>query len=519
MTGRSSLLSDIGNYLSGRVLLVLLGFATFPLMTRMLSVSQYGVLSLTLRIVLLLAVLSKCGMQYSAARFYDGSVTDRTGQARQRFYSTLVLGPLLTAAAVVAVYLPMVLLARTRISDPILYACLLIAPALVLLRTVQSLLLSLLRNEGRSRLHSMLEVTSKVLTLFALLVLLAVGWRSAVAILAATAVSEGAIVLLQFSMLLRRGLLAPRALDWKLIRISLAFGAPLIAYELSSIVLDSGDRFLVRHYLGNTSLGYYSAAYNISGYLQDAVMTPLNLAIFPIYMRLWNEEGREATQRFLSSALSWFSVTAAALIALTLLCSRDAIVLLASSRFLEAHKLLPILVPSLMLYATHIFLNVGLILEKRTLLMSAMVFGTALINLALNVFMIPRIGLTGAAWATLISYGLLVSALAAVNQRILPLRPRFGLMVQAGVAAVGAYVLPSYIHAHRPVLTLALRVPLYLAVFLLLFLLLSKAFRGTAVQALIRFRQQLPAHAASGVCTNSRLQASAVTRTGERSRR
>lgn len=494
MSHRPALFRDIKHYLSGRVVLLVLGFATFPLMTRMLSVGGYGVVSLTLRVVLLLTVLSKCGLQYSAARFYKGSVDTGnanrasidtgTREEQQRFHSTLVLGPLLTAAVVIAIYLPLLLLLRGRLADPLLYTCLLLAPVLVVLRTLQSLLLGLLRNEGRSRLHSVLEVTTKLLTLGALLGLLAGGLRSAVVILAAVAASEAAVVLLQLGMLLRRGLLTPRAVDWSLIRLSLAFGAPLIAYELSSVVLDSGDRFLVRHYLGDTSLGYYSAAYNISGYLQDTVMTPLNLAIFPIYMRIWNEEGREATQRFLSTALSWFAVAAVAITALSLLCSRDAIVLLASQRFVEAHRLLPILVPSLMLYATHIFLNVGLILEKRTVLMSVLVFTSAAVNLALNVYLIPRIGLTGAAWATLLSYGLLIGCLAAVNHGILPLHLDLGLLAQSVVAGGCAFVLPALIHTRFPVLTLALRIPSYLALFAFVLFFLSKDFRRVATARL-----------------------------------
>ncbi len=484
ISSRPSLFRDIGHYLSGRVVLVLLGFATFPLMTRMLSVSQYGVVSLALRIVLLLTVLSKCGLQYSAARFYEHARTEGSIDQQRRFYSTLVIGPGLMGIAVIAVYLPLLVLLRDRIADPVLYRCLLFAPALVLLRTLQSLLLSLLRNEGRSKLHSILEVLTKFFTLAAFVALLFGGFRTAFGILVATAISEAAVVLLQVGMLLRRKLVAPRAMDWQLIRISLAFGIPLIAYELSSIVLDSGDRLLVRHYLGDIALGYYSAAYNISGYLQDTVMTPLNLAIVPIYMRLWNEEGREATQSFLSTAFSWFSVAAIAVTALSILCSRDAIILLASARFEEAHRLLPILIPSLMLYAAHIFLNVGLILQKRTPLMASLVAVSAAINIALNIVLIPRIGLTGAAWATLLSYLLLVVCLGILNQRILPLRPDFALMAWSVAAASVAFALAGFVRTPFPALTLALRVPLDLVVFALVLLFVSKNLRRTVFSAL-----------------------------------
>ncbi len=513
---RPSLFRDIGHYLSGRVVLVLLGFATFPLMTRMLSVSQYGVVSLALRIILLLTVLAKCGLQYSAARFYEHAKAEGSLEQQRRFYSTLVIGPVLMAVAVVVIYLPLLFFLRSRIADPILYRCLLFAPTLVLLRTLQSLLLSLLRNEGRSKLHSILEVLTKFFTLAAFVALLFGGFRTAFAILVATAVSESLVVLLQIAMLLQRKLVAPQAMDWHLIRISLSFGMPLIAYELSSIVLDSGDRLLVRHYLGDIALGYYSAAYNISGYLQDTVMTPLNLAIVPIYMRLWNEEGREATQSFLSTALSWFSVAAIAVTALSILCSRDAIILLASARFEEAHRLLPILIPSLMLYAAHIFLNVGLILQKRTPLMATLVAVSAAINLALNVVLIPRIGLTGAAWATLLSYLLLVVCLSIINQRILPLHPDFALMARSFAAAAVAFVFAGFVRTPFPALTLALRVPLDLLLFAIVLLLLSSDLRRTAVSVLapmlLRLRSGLSSSEGQSASCDARVPVEATER-------
>lgn len=63
MSQSPSLLRDVRHYLSGKVFLILLGFISFPIMTRMLSVADFGIVSLTLRIALLLTVLSKCGLQ------------------------------------------------------------------------------------------------------------------------------------------------------------------------------------------------------------------------------------------------------------------------------------------------------------------------------------------------------------------------------------------------------------------------------------------------------------------------
>lgn len=499
MNTTPSFLRDVRHYLSGRAVLILLGFITFPLLTRLLSVGDYGQLSLVLRIILLLTVLSKCGLQYSSARFHQTAIDAPFIQKRQ-FYSTLVLGPVLSAVATTAIYLPLLVFSRHRIADPLLYRCLLIAPVLVFLRALQSLLLSFLRSEGRSSLHAILEVASRVLTLIALLFLFVSGIKTSFAVLLAITICEGVVVLLQMAELLKSKLVHPSAVHWQLIRTSFLFGAPLIGYELASILLDSGDRVLVRHYLGDVSLGFYSAAYNISVYLQDTVMTPLNLAIFPVYMRLWEHQGRKATQQFLSTGLTWFTVGALALTALSLLCAKDVVELLASKRFMEASTLVPILVPGLLIYASHIFLNVGLILEKRTVLLALLVSGAAILNLGLNVYLIPRMGIPGAAWATLLSYAALIVLLARINQAILPLHPDFTIIFQSFGAACLAF-LPSVILQSRfPILTLVLRTSMFIALFCLFFFLASSMLRKIVFNFLRKDKSASAQHYGESIC-------------------
>ena len=473
-----SIFRDLANYLSGRVVLLVLGFASFPLLTRMLSVPEYGVLSLTLRVVLVLTVFSKCGFQYSVNRFYHETIADGSPAAYRRYYSTLVFVPVAIALTVAVLYLGFLLLAYPHIHDELMRSCFLLAPLLVLVRVLQSLLLAFLRNEGKSRLHSIFEVATKALTLAALICLFLSPYHGAVSFLAASVASEAVIVLLQLRSLLKMNVLHIPSVDWTLARISLAFGVPLIAYEFASVVLDSGDRFLVQHFLGDAQLGYYSAAYNIGSYFQDIVMSPMNLAFLPIYMRLWTHEGPEPTRKFISNALTWFLVAISFITCMTLLCSRNVIILLASRRYLEAHLLLPILIPSLMLYATHIFLNAGMIFTKRTGLMAKLVAVSAIANIGLNLFMIPRFGILGAAWATMIAYSLLILMMAWLNQRILPLSLDLPLLGCSLLAAGATYLAVGRIAPINVLLSLAARVSAGTVLFALLLALLSGRVRS-----------------------------------------
>jgi O-antigen/teichoic acid export membrane protein len=222
-------------------------------------------------------------------------------------------------------------------------------------------------------------------------------------------------------------------------------------------------------------------------------MTPLNLAIFPIYMRLWNEEGREATQRFLSKALSWFIVAALFLTGASVLCSREALIVLASMRFVDAERLLSILIPALMIYALHIFFNVGLILERRTALLATIAIAAAAINIIANLYWVPRFALTGAALATLLSYAAMVICLIFVNKTILPLTVNIRLVLSAAIATVLAYPLPALFHATLPLVTLLVRAIGCSFIFLISMAVISSDFREAAVFGWNAARRKLSA--------------------------
>src|SRR3970040_339661 len=61
-------------------------------------------------------------------------------------------------------------------------------------------------------------------------------------------------------------------------------------------------------------------------------------------------------------------------------------------------------------YALFAIANFGLLLKKRTMLLLTITLVAALLNVAMNFILIPRMGYMGAAWATAISYAALSAA-------------------------------------------------------------------------------------------------------------
>jgi O-antigen/teichoic acid export membrane protein len=445
------------HYLAGLLGKFGIGFISLPIFTRIFSIADYGLIDLAGKILLLLTALSKMGLQNSALRFFNGQTfsTDRT--AERRYYSTMFYGALATSSLTAAAFLGVVHVLPASWLDAPLASLFGFVAVLLILRAMGSMLYSFLRIEEKTKAYNIWLVVGKAAILVAVCLSLPLVGRTARAFYwGSTAAELGVAAILTF-FLLRRHVLKLSSCDFGLFWAGLLFGAPLILYEVSTILLDTAGRFLVRHYLGAESLGLYSVAYGLAAQTNDLLIFPLNLAILPIYLRLWRTRGATATIRFLSACLELFLMAAACVCAIATVTARDGIVFLASQKYHDAARLMPIIVVGLLIYTTHVFLCAGLLIQKKTGTMALVLLGSAIVNVAINCWLLPKIGLMAAALGTLISYAVCISLLAWVSQKYLPLRMPLYSLTKYVLAAVLAIGIGLTIDLRPIVLNLAVR--------------------------------------------------------------
>jgi len=451
------LLLHSSHYFAGLIGRLGLGLVSLPIFTRIFSVSDYGLIDFAQKILLLMTAVSKMGLQNSALRFYNGKQFASDSRASREYYSTMFFGALLTSGTVAILFLVTSRTILSRVLDAPLASVMGFLAVLIVLRAVESMLWSFLRTEERTRAYNISSVAAKAALIVAVCIMLLWAGRNPRTFFSGAALADLTLVAILTFMLLRRRVLDPSQFDFSLFRAGLLFGCPLILYEISSIVLDVGDRFLVRHYLGAEPLGLYSVAYGLASQANDILIFPLGLAILPIYMRLWTTQGRQATITFLSGCLDYFLVVAAGMCALAAVDSRDLLLLLASAKYHGAERLIPLIVIGLLIYTTHVFLCAGLLIHKRTGTMAALLACSAVVNIVMNCILLPRIGLEGAAVATLASYAFCILLLGLASRRFLPLQIRFRAFARYLLAATVAAAAASRIELGVPILNLVVR--------------------------------------------------------------
>lgn len=460
---------------------------SFPIITRILTVEEYGHLALFNATVSILLGLAKCGMTTSFIRTYAAA---DTVDERRRLYSS-AFGASLSAALVIAgVYTVALFFLDERIGGG-LTAILMLAGIPILIGSLRDLSYAFLRAEERvfalSATGLLIRIGSIASGIFACVVLLG-GLKGFVAGLIGF---EAGCVLLLVLTFARRGMFRSADISPNVIRQLVLFGAPLLLFEMSSLINDYADRFLINYFLGPAQVGIYSVGYNFAGYVQGLVTSPLWMAIFPIYTKIFETEGREPTARFLQTILKLYLAAAVLIVVVVSLTSHEIIVLLASRKFEAAAAVVPFVIVSIMLYGTTHLTAAGFYLTKSTRMIAVLTLGCAAAKILLNLFLIPYFGIIGAAYATVLSYVALTILVTRFSRDLLavawPFRD-FALCLVAGAAAAAA-TLPLA-HPHLAV-SLLLKATAATVCYALCLLLLNRGLRETLTGEARRWYRQL----------------------------
>ena len=465
MSDLRSLYRETSHYLIGQVAALALGFVSFPIFTRVLSVADYGMMSLVFQITAMAVVFSKMGFGQSIQRFYPEHANSSEADALKRFSSTIVIGTTVLGLSATILFVLGLRLVPDAVVSPALKKVLLIGSGLIFVRGMQPILLNFLRAQRKTKPFNIFNTVMRGATIAFVCVLLFTWSKDVSAVLTGTVAVELASVIVLVILVFPRDAISLSAFDNRIFRTALAFGMPLALWEQAAVILDSGDRVLVQYYLGFQQLGYYSCAYNITNYIAQSMMYPLNLALVPIYMEMWETRGPKETVSFLSNALDNFIMAVMCVMAGVAVTARSAVIVLGSQKLQNAAPLLPTLVLGVMLYTVHIFFSAGLVIHKKTRILVKIILYAAALNIALNFLLIPRIGTQGAAIATLISYAVFLAMIVRASLAIMPLRINIPGCLRYLVAAVTSVALVSLIDCSSPFINLFVRGTLCVSIY------------------------------------------------------
>ena len=416
------LLKQVSMYFSSGVLVTLAGFITFPIWTRVFTEAEYGKMSLAIVTMGIIVVFSKFGIQRAALRFYSEFKEKKRDLDFTYYYTTAFLSILVISLIIALVFLLIVESYLGKFFDAQYVKIFRILPLMIIFDSLISIFLMFLRAEQNVKLHSITTISRRYSKMLVTLLFVFVFKQGLVGFFIGSALSDGLFFFMLLIKFLRQGKIRPRSFSISLFKESISFGLPLIGFELSALLLMTGDRYLLQYFLGAEAVGIYSASSNLTKYLVDFFAEALKLAVMPIFISMWEKKGKEETQQFLATVLKMYFMIGIPIIFAVSFIGRDIIVLLASKKFESGYIILPFIVTGYVIHKANFLYGAGLYLKKKTGTLLIIIFGSAIINIILNIFLIPLWGILGAAITTVIAFIFEVILLVSISFRTINIK-------------------------------------------------------------------------------------------------
>lgn len=192
------------------------------------------------------------------------------------------------------------------------------------------------------------------------------------------------------------------------------YSAPLLLSGLSGFVLHQGDRFFVLEAGSEDQVGLYGLAYKLGSIGNTVVFEAFALIWYPFVFSLRDEEKE---RRVIRAVLVYFTLLLAFVTLGLALFSAEVVQLLADPRFADARAALPLVAGGYLAWGVFQVVATVFYLRERTWAVSVLVAAAAVLNLALNGLLVPRLGWMGAAWATLATFAALAGCAWCVAER------------------------------------------------------------------------------------------------------
>jgi len=404
MDNKKKLFLDASNFLWAEVLIMISGFISFPILTRIFSQEQYGLFSLIGVTISILMGVSSLGLSRSLLRFYDRY---KISHKQSSFLSTLTITVLLSGAAFIicsmVVYGSLSLKWKTM-----QYALLPVSVALawMVLQNIFVLFNTVFRMEGWIFQYNINGIVRKYGSLMVAIPLVIYFGSLTSFYIAMISVEIGLIIMLYLVMKnnLQIHSLTPGLFSKDIFAESISYGIPLALTALPYIILNIGDRYIITAFWGAEEVAVYSAGYNLCMYLKEMIVSPLYLALLPLMFKFWEMNKVEEIREILSLVIRYLMMIAIPICFLSILVSKDIMILLATEKYARSAEIIPIILAGIFIQALDFPLSPGLHFAKKTKTFLYIMSTASAFNIILNFLVVPVHGIMGAAVVSLLSY-------------------------------------------------------------------------------------------------------------------
>lgn len=188
-----------------------------------------------------------------------------------------------------------------------------------------------------------------------------------------------------------------------LLKEPLKYSYPLIIGSLSNNLIQLGDRYILNVILGLSAVGIYTYSYTIATIVSILLVMPNKMAMQPVILA---KEAQPEKLKYLLNryAVLFFSLGLIFVIWFSAFSKEFVSIISSNEEFTQGWVIIPIIAFSHLLHGLGNYLGFGILMAKRSWMVSTQTLVAAFVNVGLNFLFIPFYGIIGAAFATMVSY-------------------------------------------------------------------------------------------------------------------
>jgi O-antigen/teichoic acid export membrane protein len=423
-------------YTAASILSKVIAVALLPLYTRYLTREDYGAAELMFAAVVSASIVVRFGLIEALLRFYYQDDEDPDQVVASTFAGLFWFA---TVGALVA--LPFAKpISELLLAEPAAGLARISIGGLWVL-TMFEFMLTTFRLEERARAYFVTTILNVLATIGLTVVLVVGAGEGARGLLVGSYASGAAFVL---ALILRQRRRLSLRFDPGLLRRLLRFGLPTMPAEASLYLLNFVDRIIIVRYAGLAEAGLYSLAVKFAQAI-NVIVRGFQLAWPPLAYSIRDDDEARGVY---ATVVTLFVTGCAFVVTGMWLLSRWIVRALAAPEFFGSYKAIGLISTAVTLYALYLVLVVILGRTGRTEFNFPATGAALVANIALNLILVPPLGIVGAALALVASYMVVLALMYVFTQRLFPVPYEWGrlgrvVLTSAILVGIGELLVPT----------------------------------------------------------------------------
>ncbi|MBT8313666.1 MAG: oligosaccharide flippase family protein [Maribacter sp.] len=412
-----------------------LGFFLLPVYTAVLEREQLGIISTAMAVIPLLVIVFGLSFRGSTAYYYY-QYKDTAPKYLKRLFGTNVSFILLFS--ILGIFL--LLLSKKLFLDR-LFLNISFSPYVILslisifFQPLYFYYQSLLKAKQQARTASVLDLIYFSTTIGLTLVLILIFDFNAEGALLANAIASSLVFVFSLAGLYRE---IEICLEWSLLKKSLKYSLPILPHNLSGWAMNMVDRILLNSINSLSIVALFDVGAQL-GKVVNMISLGVNSAYSPWFFdQVKSGEDAKGNIARVTNKIVLLYVLFAIVISWV---SPELLRIISKPEYHESWKIVPFIASAFVLNGFYFTFSNIFFLNKTHYLPFITVFG-AIINIGLNLLLIPKYGFFGAAYASILTKVIFSTATYVVSQRLYTIPYRLSYLVPLIIAGFVFSCLP-----------------------------------------------------------------------------